>query len=205
MFLRTGCVPRNMAINPPVSAVTPLADGSAVLAGHQIGKRRAVRLAGYGRRWATRRAQGGMQVTKRVVLVLGLVLTVRAAFAEDPLDRRLQAIARRGTDCGRIGEGGSPRATVLACVTKHFTSNRPFHARVDGFTEDSHGGLGLVLEDAGGNRGGAFFVVCFDSIGCGAEKAADPYCGTVVRQCDRPQLIPEGERLKVICKNQYTF
>ncbi|PYT05673.1 MAG: hypothetical protein DMF49_13370 [Acidobacteria bacterium] len=146
-----------------------------------------------------------MQVTKRVVLVLGLVLTVRAAFAEDPLDRRLQAIARRGTDCGRIGEGGSPRATVLACVTKHFTSNRPFHARVDGFTEDSHGGLGLVLEDAGGNRGGAFFVVGFDSIGCGAEKAADPYCGTVVRQCDRPQLIPEGERLKVICKNQYTF
>src|SRR2546426_2126151 len=37
MLFSQCCVPRNMAINPSVSAVTPLADGSAVLAGHRIG------------------------------------------------------------------------------------------------------------------------------------------------------------------------
>ena len=146
-------------------------------------------------------------MTKRFVLALGVALGVVLAFgvtvAEDPLDRRLQAIAHAGTDCGRIGEGGSPRSTVVACVTKHFTSNRPFRARVDGYTEDSHGGLGLILEDMGGNRGGAFFVVDFDSIGCGAKT--DLYCGTVVRQCNRPQIVPEGERLKVTCRNEYVF
>ena len=39
-----------MAINPTVSAVTPLAGGSVVPAGPRAGKRRAVRPAGYGRR-----------------------------------------------------------------------------------------------------------------------------------------------------------
>ena len=146
-----------------------------------------------------------MNMTGRIIVTLGLALTVGFAIAEDPLDRRLQAIAHTGTNCGRIGEGGSPRATVVACVTKHFTSNRPFRARIDGYTEDSHGGLGLVLEDSGGNRGGAFFVVEFDSIGCGAKNATDPYCGTMVRQCNRPQISPEGERLRVTCRNEYTF
>jgi hypothetical protein len=140
-----------------------------------------------------------------VVPALGVVLAFGITVAEDPLDRRLQAIALTGTDCGRIGEGGSLRSTVVACVTRHFTSNRPFRARVDGYTEDSHGGLGLALEDMGGNRGGAFFVVDFDSIGCGAKNATDPYCGTVVRECRRPQIIPEGERLKVTCRNEYVF
>ena len=140
-----------------------------------------------------------------LVLGLGVVLTVGVATAEDSLDRRLQAITPEGVECGRIGEGGSPRSTVVACVTKHLTTNRPFRARVDGHTEDSRGGLGLVLEDLGGNRGGEFFVVNFDSGGCGAKNAADPYCGTVVRQCNRPQIIPEGAGLRVFCRNEYTF
>src|SRR5438094_5650890 len=42
----------NKAINPTVSAVTLLAGGSVIPAGHRTGKRRAVRPAGYGRRLA---------------------------------------------------------------------------------------------------------------------------------------------------------
>jgi len=41
-----------MAINPTVSAVTPLAGGSVIPAIHRAGKRRAGRPAGYGRRYA---------------------------------------------------------------------------------------------------------------------------------------------------------
>jgi hypothetical protein len=139
------------------------------------------------------------------LLVVALSMAVPSAYAEDPLDRRLKAIVHQGTDCGRVGEGGSPRSAVIACVTKQFTANRPFRARVDGCGEDSCGGLGLVLEDMGGGRGGQFYVIDFDNIACGGEKAADPYCGTVVRQCNRPRLVPEGDHLKVTCRNEYTF
>ena len=44
--------PSNKRVNLTVASVTPLAGGSVVPAGHRAGKRRAVRPAGYGRRYA---------------------------------------------------------------------------------------------------------------------------------------------------------
>ena len=54
-------------------------------------------------------------------------------------------------------------------------------------------------------RGGGFYVVEFGNSGCGAAKGSDPFCGTVVRECQHPRLVPIGGRLRVSCTNQYTF
>ncbi len=138
-------------------------------------------------------------------MALGIVVASSAAIGDDSLDRRLKSIAPGGRDCGRIGERGTPRPDVVACVTQQFKANKPFWARLDSYGEDSSGGLGLVLEDRGKGRGGAFFIVEFDKKGCGGGREVQAFCGTVVRECQRPQLVPANGRLEVLCKNQYIF
>lgn len=142
---------------------------------------------------------------RQIMVAAGVTLALSVAAAEDPLDRRLISLGHGGVDCGRIGERGVPRAEVVACVTQHLKTNRPFRARLDTAMIDSFGGIGLVLEDIGDKHGGAFFVVEFDSMGCGAERASDPYCRTVIRQCQLPRLIPADGRLTVSCNNKYRF
>jgi hypothetical protein len=110
------------------------------------------------------------------ILALGIIVASSAAIADDSLDRRLKSIAPGGKDCGRIGERGTPRPDVVACVTQQFKANKPFWARLDSFAEDSSGGLGLVLEDRGNGRGGAFFIVEFDKKGCGGRREAQAFC-----------------------------
>src|SRR5258706_9794889 len=114
--------PSNSAIQLSVCVVTPRA--CARVAPTQPAPDRG--------RWAARRTLNGIEVTLRVLIVIALSVAAQAANAEDSLDRRLKAIVHQGTDCGRVGEGGSPRSAVIACVNKQFTSNRPFRARVDG-------------------------------------------------------------------------
>lgn len=146
-----------------------------------------------------------VNLTRQLVVVAGVALALSAASAEDSLDRRLISLGHDGVDCGRIGERGVPREQVIACVTQHLKANRPFRARVDTEMIDSFGGTGLVLEGIGDKHGGAFYVVEFDSMGCGAERASDPFCGTVIRQCQLPRLIPADGRLTVSCNNKYRF
>jgi hypothetical protein len=143
----------------------------------------------------------------RTATLIALVVSVgiESASAEDPLDRRIKGIDPRGADCGRIGAGGAPRSAVVSCVVEHFKSNRPFHARVDTAGEDSKGGTALVLEEVAGGKGGPFFLVEFDDIACGGANAKDPYCGTIIRQCGRPRLVPHGDQLRVVCNNEYQF
>jgi hypothetical protein len=94
------------------------------------------------------------RIGKRFVAVAGMVLALNIAVAEDSPDRRLKSIAGNAVDCGRIGEQGVPRPEVVACGTRNVKVNRPFHARLDTFGEDSAGGIALVLADRGNNRVG---------------------------------------------------
>ncbi len=98
-------------------------------------------------------------------------------------------------------EGGENRQMVNACVTEHFLADKPFRARFPALCEDSVCATSLVLEE----RSGGLYVVHYDSEGCKPANASDPFCGTSVEPCRKPTLVPQGQGLRLRCKNEHFF
>jgi len=136
-----------------------------------------------------------------VTVALLLMASSGVAAAADSLDRRLSRIAGSSVDCGSTGESLPNRTTVNACVREHFLKNQSFRARFAGRCEDSICATGIVLE----SPAGGLYIVHFDSEGCKPSMQADAFCGTTLEQCMKPVLVPQGDGLKLVCKNEYAL
>ena len=142
-----------------------------------------------------------MKLVKHMLAATTIILAASVAVALDPLDQRMRRLSAESEDCGATSEFAANRAAVNACIVKHFLKAKPFRARFEGRCEDSTCATGLVLE----SQPGSLYVVTYDSEGCHAEHASDPFCGTGLERCQKPTIVPQGKGLKLLCKNEYRF
>ena len=143
-----------------------------------------------------------MMLLKPILVAATMILAVAGGVrALDPLDKRMSGLSPKAADCGNTSEVATNRAAVNACVIDHFLKAQPFRARFEMRCEDSKCATGLVLE----SQPGSLYVVTYDSEGCHAEHASDPFCGTALEWCQKPTMVPQGKGLKLLCKNEHSF
>lgn len=135
---------------------------------------------------------------RNVLFPVGLMLLLGLAsptVADDPLDRRMRAMAPESMDCGRTEPGAEGRNAVLDCVQLHVEAGTAFRVRFDNTCLDGVCAWGLFRDKA--SR--AVQILSYDPKEC-APDTTDVWCGTFGEvPCKKPQVRVQAGKVQVLC------